>query len=227
MNDGIRTELRDRFLCDAFIGQISVAALERMDLVSSLTVTQLLHERAPDEARRSRDQDSHRGRVYCRASALLAAALLAGGCHGSKRPAPEPGPKLSFRALDAQQQRLVADYEPVSRGLTAYELDYREWRLGRLSKTGAVTAARRLRRVVTVASAHLRGDRATGGTAEAKGLLLAALAARSRALAAAPDGESYRREWNRSVVDARRALTLLQDIRDRARLTPLPEDSIS
>ena len=29
------------------------------------------------------------------------------------------------------------------------------------------------------------------------------------------------------MVDARRALTLLQDIRDRERLIPLPEDSIS
>jgi hypothetical protein len=34
-------------------------------------------------------------------------------------------------------------------------------------------------------------------------------------------------EWNRSVVSARRALTLMQDLRDRARLIPLPEDSVS
>ena len=33
--------------------------------------------------------------------------------------------------------------------------------------------------------------------------------------------------WNLSVADARRALTLLQDIRDRARLIPLPEDAVS
>ena len=42
--------------------------------------------------------------------------------------------------------------------------------------------------------------------------------------------EEFRVVWapeNRSVVDARRALTLMQDIRDRARLIPLPEDSIS
>ena len=147
-------------------------------------------------------------------------------CHGSKR-GPEPGPKLSFRALDAQHQRLVADYEPVSRGLTAYELDYREWRLGRLSKAGALVAAKRLRVTVTRAIAALRRDRATGETAAAKRLLLAALEARRRALAVAPDGQTYRRDWNRSVVEARRALTLLQDIRDRARLIPLPEDSVS
>src|SRR5204862_6205462 len=64
--------------------------------------------------------------------ALLAAGLLAGGCHDSRRPGPQPRPKplpkLSFRALDAEQQRLVRDYQPVSRALTAYEEAYREWR---------------------------------------------------------------------------------------------------
>jgi hypothetical protein len=158
---------------------------------------------------------------------LLGAALLAGGCHGSKRPAPPPAPKLSFRELDAEHQRLVADFQPVSRGLTAYELDYREWRLGRLSRAGAATAARRLRVIVAAAIPRLEHDRATGKTAEAKGLLVAALRARRRALAVAPDGPGYGEDWNRSVVDARRALTLLQDVRDRARLIPLPEDSIS
>ena len=158
---------------------------------------------------------------------LLGAALLAGGCHGSRRPAPPPAPKLSYRQLDTQHQRLVADYQPVSRALTAYELDYREWRLGRLSKAGAATAARRLRAIVVASIGRLEGDRATGQTAEAKKFLLDALEARRNALAVAPDGESYRPGWNRSVVDARRALTLLQDIRDRARLIPLPEDSIS
>jgi hypothetical protein len=54
-----------------------------------------------------------------------------------------------------------------------------------------------------------------------------AAAARLRALNAPPASASYVRAWNRSVVDAREALTLLQDIRDRARLIPLPEDSIS
>jgi hypothetical protein len=47
------------------------------------------------------------------------------------------------------------------------------------------------------------------------------------ALGALPLLGRYRPAWNRSVVNARRALTLLQDIRDRARLIPLPEDSVS
>jgi hypothetical protein len=158
---------------------------------------------------------------------LLAAALLSGGCHGSKQPTPPPGPKLSFRQLDAEHQRLVADFEPVSRALTAYELDYRGWRLGRMSKAGAVTAAKRLRAVVATAIGRLQHDTATGETAKAKRLLIAALRARRNALAVAPDGSGYWDDWNRSVVDARRALTLLQDIRDRARLIPLPEDAIS
>jgi hypothetical protein len=37
----------------------------------------------------------------------------------------------------------------------------------------------------------------------------------------------YRPSWDRSVVNARRALTLMQDVRDRARLIPLPEDAVS
>ena len=56
-------------------------------------------------------------------------ALWSGACHGSKQqpgPPPPAPPKPSFRALDAQQQRLVADYEPVSRALTGYELAYRD-----------------------------------------------------------------------------------------------------
>ena len=125
------------------------------------------------------------------------------------------------------QQRLVADYQPVSRALTAYELEYRDWRLGRLSNAGAVTAARRLQSIVATAAGRVGHDQATGRTAVAKKLLLAALEARRSALAGAPDGGTYRRDWNRSVVDARRALTLMQDIRDRARLIPLPEDSVS
>src|SRR5439155_21276954 len=122
---------------------------------------------------------------------LLGAALLAGGCHGS-RPAPPPAPKLSYRQLDAQHQRLVADYQPVSRALTAYELDYREWRLGRLSKAGAATAARRLRAIVVASIGRIEHDRATGRTAAAKKLLVVALEARRSALAVAPDGKGYR-----------------------------------
>jgi len=225
VDDDIRFQRRDRLLGDPFLGEVAVAALERVDVVSSPTVTQLLHERAPDEARGSRDQDSHRGRVYWRACALLAAsALLAGGCHGSKRPGPQPGPKpgpkLSFRALDAEQQRLVADYEPVSRALTAYELAYRDRR-----NLDAQTRA--FRPVVKTALSRLSRDQASGETARAKALLVAGLEARLRSLAAPPGSAHYQEEWNRSVVAARRALTLLQDIRDRARLIPLPEDSIS
>ena len=211
----------DRGLGHARFGEVTVAPFERTDLVRSLPVTQLLHERAPDEAGGSRDQDSHRGRVYCRACALLAALALA-GCHGSKQQPgpPPPAPKLSFRALDAQQQRLVADYEPVSRALTGYELAYRDRR-----GLGAETTT--LQGAVATALGRLRGDHATGGTERARLLLVAGLETRARALGEPPASAAYLRAWNRSVVDARRALTLLQDIRDRARLIPLPEDSIS
>jgi hypothetical protein len=195
-------------------------------------VTQLLHEGAPDEARGSRDEDSHRGRVYWRVCALLAAGLLAGGCHGSShraepQPRPKPLPKLSFRALDAEQQRLVGDYQPVSRALTGYETAYREWRLHRLGAAALAPHARLLAHVVARALARVRRDPATGADAGAKALLVAALEARHRALRLPPASNAYRREWYRSVVDARRALTLLQDLRDRARLIPLPEDAVS
>ena len=198
-----------------------MAPFEHMNLVRSLPVTQLLHERAPDEAGGSRDQDSHRGRVYWRASALLAALALA-GCHGSKQQPgpPPPAPKLTFRALDAQQQRLVADYEPVSRALSGYELAYR-------GRRGLAAETSTLQRAVATALGRLRGDHATGATDRARLLLVAGLEARARALGEPPMSAAYLRAWNRSVVDARRALTLLQDIRDRARLIPLPEDSIS
>ncbi|HEY6835376.1 MAG TPA: hypothetical protein VI142_02800 [Gaiellaceae bacterium] len=194
-------------------------------------MTQLLHERAPDEARGSRDQDSHRGRVYCRACALLAAGLLAGGCHSKQHPAPPPKPppqaKLSFRALDAEQQRLVGHYQPVSQALTGYELAYRDWRLGRLPASGLGPHSRLLARIVDRSLARVHRDPATGMDVAAKALLVAALQARRRALALPPASAAYRREWNRSVVDARRGLTTMQDIRDRARLIPLPEDAVS
>jgi hypothetical protein len=155
--------------------------------------------------------------------------LAAGGCHGSKRPepTPPPPPALTFRALDAQEQRLVAHYQPVSRALTAYEIAYRNWREGRLTEAELASRARVFRGVVTRALARLRRDRATGGNARAKTILVAGLEARSRALASPPSSERYRSEWNRAVVAARRALTLMQDLRDRARLIPLPEDAIS
>ena len=95
----------------------------------------------------------------------------------------------SFLALDAEQQRLVRHYQPVSRQLAAYELDPRAWRT-------------RFTRTVETALARVRQDPASGETARAKARLVAAL-------------------------EARRALTILQDVRDRARLIPLPEDSVS
>jgi hypothetical protein len=118
------------------------------------------------------------------------------------------------------QQRLVADYEPVSRALTAYEIAYRDQR-----NLDAQTRA--FRPVVRRALARVRRDPASGETGRAKALLVTALEARLGALALQPASSRYRTEWNRSVVAAREALTLMQDIRDRARLIPLPEDSIS
>lgn len=141
--------------------------------------------------------------------------LLAGGCNeGKRRIPPPPAQKQSFLALDAQQQRLVADYQPVSRALARYELD-----------PGASRA--RFAKTVGAALARVRRDPATGETAHAKARLVAALEARLQALAAPPATKRYRDGWSRSVVEARRALTLLQDIRDHARLIPIPEDSIS
>jgi hypothetical protein len=149
--------------------------------------------------------------------------LALAGSHGSHNPGPPPPPpthKLTFRQLDAEQQRLVADYEPVSRALTAYEIAYRDRR-------GLSGQARSLRGVVVAALARLRADPATGETAQAKALLIEGLTARAHALEQPPGSAAYTRAWNRSVDDARRALTRMQDIRDRARLIPLPEDSIS
>ena len=50
-------------------------------------------------------------------------------------------PPQSFVALDREQQRLVRDYQPVSAALTAYELSFRDWRLGRLSRNELVRRA--------------------------------------------------------------------------------------
>jgi len=129
-------------------------------------------------------------------------------------------PKLTFRQLDAMQQRLVSDYEPVSRALTAYEIAYRD-------RSNLPAATRSFRRVVVTAFARLRTDRAVGETARARKLLIEGLSARETALEQPAGSRAYTIAWNRSVVEARRALTLMQDIRDRARLIPLPEDSIS
>jgi len=142
-------------------------------------------------------------------------------------PKPPPEPKLSFVALDREHQRLVRDYEPVSAAMTGYELAFRDWRLGRLSRAEMLRRAAAYRTAVVHSHDLLRGDRADGETARAKRLMLGALDARRTALSALPLLARYEPAWNRSLVEARRALTLLQDIRDRARLIPLPEDSVS
>jgi hypothetical protein len=154
---------------------------------------------------------------------------LLGGCDDGNGPAPTPTvPKLSPRALDAQQQRLVADYQPVSFALTAYEIAFRDAQVGRLPQVRLLSRARRFRAVVRSSLRSVRQDPATGATAKAKALLVRALASRGRALDALITGApGYGKRWNESVVLARRGLTKLQDIRDEARLIPLPEDSVS
>ena len=152
--------------------------------------------------------------------------LLAGCDHGKRRTEPTPPPqKQSFLALDAQHQRLVGDYQPVSRALTAYELAYRglesgEDREARLPRPRSCFPPGRCFLAGTV-----RRDPVTG-EGRAKRLLVAGLGARATALVP-PSLDRYGPAWQLSVVDARRALTILQDIRDRARLIPLPEDSVS
>jgi hypothetical protein len=121
----------------------------------------------------------------------------------------------------------VRHYEPVSSALTAYEIAFRDWRLGRLSQTELLARARAYRGVVRHARGLLGGDPATGRTRAAKRLLLGALTARAGALGALPDLHAYRLLWDRSESSARAGLSVLQDIRDRARLIPLPEDSVS
>jgi hypothetical protein len=154
--------------------------------------------------------------------------LLAGCDHGKRRTEPQPpAPKPSFVTLDGEHQRLVRDYEPVSAAMTAYELSFREWRLGRLQPSDLLARARSFRGVVRHARARVGADRATGETGRAKRLFVEALAARAEALAALPDLQAYWPLWNRSESSARAGLSVLQDIRDRARLIPLPEDAVS
>jgi hypothetical protein len=154
--------------------------------------------------------------------------LLAAGCdHGKRRTQPPPPRHESFLVLDREQQRLVRDYQPVSSALTGYELAFRDWRLSRLPQAELLRRGRSFRSVVRRALARVRRDRVTGETTRAKRLLVDALSARSAALEALPDLTEYRPHWNRSLAKARAGLTVLQDIRDRARLIPLPEDSVS
>jgi hypothetical protein len=160
--------------------------------------------------------------------ASLAVVGLAGCDHGKRRAQPQPPAlKLSFVALDREQQRLIRDYEPVSAAMTAYELAFRDWRLGRIPQAELLSSARSYRAVVLRAAGRLRRDPATGETTRAKRLFVSGLRARARALDALPALPAYRAEWNRSEADARAGLTVLQDIRDRARLIPLPEDAVS
>jgi hypothetical protein len=122
----------------------------------------------------------------------------------------------------------VAAYEPVSRALTGYEIAFREARAGRLPRPRLVARARDFRAVVAGSLRALRRAPATGATAEARGLLVQALVARRRAFDALIAGVAdYDSRWDRSVVLARRGLTKLQEIRDKARLIPLPEDAVS
>jgi hypothetical protein len=158
-------------------------------------------------------------------------AVLAGCDHGKKRteppPPPPPVPNQTFLALDREQQRIVQDYQPASAALTAYELAFRDWRLGRLSQADLLTRARSYRSVVLAAHDRVRADPATSETMRAKRHFVEGLQARAQALAALPDLGRYAPLWNRSVVNARAGLTLMQDVRDRARLIPLPEDAVS
>jgi hypothetical protein len=166
--------------------------------------------------------------VYWRACALLAVVALAGCDHGRKRTEPPPpAPKQSFLALDREQQRIVQDYQPVSAALTAYELAFRDWRLGRLSQAELLARVRSYRSVVLAAHDRVGADPATSETKRAKRLFVEGLEARAQALAALPDLGRYTPLWNRSVVNARAGLTIMQDVRDRARLIPLPEDAVS
>jgi hypothetical protein len=154
--------------------------------------------------------------------------VLAGCDHGKKRTEPPPpAPKHSFLAIDREQQRIVQDYQPVSAALTAYELAFRDWRLGRLSQADLLKRAGSYRSIVLAALDRVRADTATNETERAKRLFVEGLQARARALAALPDLGRYTPLWSRSVVNARAGLTLMQDVRDRALLIPLPEDAVS
>jgi hypothetical protein len=154
--------------------------------------------------------------------------VLCGCDQGKRRAEPRPPqPNLSFVALDREHRRLVLDYEPVSAAMTGYELAFRDWRLGRLSQDELLAHARSYRGVVRHSRALVSGDLATGETRHARRLLVAALTARAGALSALPDLHVYRPLWDRSESSARAGLTVLQDIRDRAKLIPLPEDAVS
>jgi hypothetical protein len=157
----------------------------------------------------------------------LLAGCFGGGKHRAQPQPQPPGPQQSFLALDREQQRIVHDYQPVSAALIAYELDFRDWRLDHLSQANLLARARNYRSVVLTAHDRVRADPATSETQRAKSLFVEGLQARAEALAALPDLGRYAPLWNRSVVNARAGLTIMQDVRDRVRLIPLPEDAVS
>ena len=203
-------------------------ALKTENLVRIFPSPKLLDERASDEAGSACNQDLHRRRVYCAGLLAILALSACGGHNAAPRHTTTSGTGPFF-ALDREQQRLVSDYEPVSRKLYDYETAFQRRQAGAISRGELRGAARALRSVVETAARRVKADPATGPTAAAKRLLLAALDSRRRALELVDRSNpvAYQREWNRSVVYAREALTKLQDIRDRARLIPLPEDSVS
>jgi hypothetical protein len=223
VRDHVRPKPSDNVCGDAVAGEITVLSPYALRLVPALR-PKLLEKRAAEEATRSRHEHLHRPRVYGRLLAALVAFACA-GCGAAHRPAARA---VSLRALDAQQQRLVADYQPVSVAMYRYDVSYRAWQSGVLGRRRLAAVARGFRSVVLGSRVRLVRDSATGGTARAKRHLLAALDARRRALDALIAKRSgYDRHWNRSIVEARKALTKLQDIRDKARLIPIPEDSVS
>src|SRR6185437_16225924 len=171
VDDRVRARVRDRGLGDPVLGEIAVLPPEREDLVGSVAVAKLVLEGATDEAGSAREQHLHRRRVYSGAVVLLAALALAGCDHGKRRtePKPPPAPKLSFVALDREHQRLVRDYEPVSAAMTAYELAFRDWRLGRLPQPALLARARSYRAVVRHARPRGRSGSSSPGSAHARG----------------------------------------------------------
>ena len=193
----------------------------------------LLDERAPDEPGRAGDEDPHRRGVYVRICAVVGCALALAGCRHAAHHRAAAAPHLSYAALDAEQRRLVLAYQPVSRAMYGYEVVYRRWTNGGAAPRAAAV---RFRAVVARSLPRLRAAPAVGQTAGAKALLVEALRARRRALdrllgdlagGRTTPSDDYVHQWDRSVVYARRGLTKLQDIRDHARLIPIPEDSIS
>ena len=166
VDDNVGPRLGDRRLGDALVGEVAVIPPEQVDLVGSVAVTKLVLKRATDEPGSACEQHLHGRRVYWRACALLAVVLLCGCDHGKRRTEPQPPhPKLSFVALDREHQRLVRDYEPVSAAMTAYELAFRDWRLGRLSADRAPVPRERLPRSRRALAPRVSSDRATGETA--------------------------------------------------------------